>query len=549
MEQTEVKRLTAEPVRPEQKEKTPLQAPKKRKKLPKWAKRVIVIAVIAALLLIALSRCMSRGANIIAGAYLPAEVTRQDMVVSVSGTGTIEPIHAYEATTLVRGEVIAAPFEEGDTVQEGDLLFQIDAQSVESSIEQAEIALAQAQLAYNDLLTNQKNAALSAPKAGVVQKLYVSAGDTVTAGAPIADIVDRSTVTLEVPFHASDAKSFSVGQGAVVTVDGTMETLNGTISAISGADEVGAGGALLRRVTVRVSNPGALSPSSRGTATVGGVACASGSAFAYNAQTTLYAKTGGEIGSLSVREGDTVRKDQTIAVFATDSISTQIENARLGVQSAELALRNARQQLENYSITSPITGTVIEKNVEVGDNIDGSATASAAGITYPAVIYDLSSLVFEMKIHELDINKIKVGQTVEITASALEGQTFTGVVDKVNINGSTVGGVTTYPVTVAVQGGQALLPGMNVSAKILVEEARGALCIPVEAVSRGNVVLVAGPGCLDENGAVTDITRIEERTVVLGRNNDEWIEVLEGLEEGEHVLIENQSSSILDMVR
>ena len=98
----------------------------------------------------------------------------------------------------------------------------------------------------------------------------------------------------------------------------------------------------------------------------------------------------------------------------------------------------------------------------------------------------MSTLTFEMLVDEQDINKIQVGQQVEITADAVEGQTFTGVVDKVNINGTTTSGSTNYPVTVLVDGTpEALKPGMNVSAKIIVEDAGSVLCVPVEAVSRG----------------------------------------------------------------
>mgnify|MGYP000408802680 CR=1 FL=1 len=104
----------------------------------------------------------------------------------------------------------------------------------------------------------------------------------------------------------------------------------------------------------------------------------------------------------------------------------------------------------------------------------------------------LSTLTFEMKVNELDINNIQVGQEVEITADALEGMTFKGYVDKININGTTTSGHTSYPVTVKVEGSpRGALPRMNVSAKIIVEEVGSVLALPVEAVERGNTVLVA----------------------------------------------------------
>ena len=70
--------------------------------------------------------------------------------------------------------------------------------------------------------------------------------------------------------------------------------------------------------------------------------------------------------------------------------------------------------------------------------------------------------------------------------------------------------------------------------------------LPVEAVERGNTVLVAKEGCLDENGVIKDLSAAEERQVTLGRNDDEYIEIVDGLEEGEVVLaLSPQGSSLM----
>ena len=227
-------------------------------------------------------------------------------------------------------------------------------------------------------------------------------------------------------------------------------------------------------------------------------------------------------------------------------LETQIENARIALENAQLSLKNAQEKLEDYTITSTIDGEVIEKNLDVGDNISGLSN-SGASVTYPAIIYDRSELTFDMDVDEKDISKIQVGQKVEITAGALDDQSFTGVVDKININGTTTSGHTSYPVTVKVEGSpEALYPGMNVSAKIIVEEVGSVLALPVEAVERGNTVLVAKEGCLDENGVIKDLSAAEERQVTLGRNDDEYIEIVDGLEEGEVVLaLSPQGSSLM----
>ena len=524
--------------------------PPKLKKKRKWVKRLIAAVVIIAAAALLLRGCFGGGgSSLAAGTYLPSTVSYQDLTITVSGSGTIEPIHSYRVTTLIQGEVIEAPFEEGQEVEEGQLLFRIDSSDVENSIQQAQLALQQAQLSYNQLLNDQqtdlKDRTIRATESGVITELYVEQGDNITAGAPIADILDRDHMKLTVPFHSTDAAGFYVGQSATVMVDGTMESVTGTVDSIAATDSVGAGGTLVRNVTIVVDNPGALSDTTTGTASIGSATCAASAAFQYGASKQVLAKASGELETLSVEEGDRVNKDQVLGTIAQTDMETQIENARLNVENAQLSLERMQDQLEDYTITSTISGTVIEKNYEAGDKIDAT-TASAGSVTYPAVIYDMSALTFEMDIHELDISKIQVGQKVEFTSDALEDMVFTGTVDKVNINGTTSNGRTTYPVTILVDDvPEDLYPGMNVSAEIIVEETGSALCIPVDYVARGNTVLVALEGCLDENGVVVDPSKIEQRQVTLGRSNSTYIEVLDGLNEGDIVLLESQASDLM----
>ena len=101
--------------------------------------------------------------------------------------------------------------------------------------------------------------------------------------------------------------------------------------------------------------------------------------------------------------------------------------------------------------------------------------------TVLATIYDLSSLTFEMSIDELDIKKVKVGQKVEVSADAFEGQTFSGTVTNVSLESTYSNGVSTYPVTVTLDDMGDLLPGMNVDGVITLEEANDVLAIPVDA--------------------------------------------------------------------
>ena len=505
--------------------------PKKRRK---WIKRVLVIAAVLALLFWIVVRPMLGGTAAVSGAYQTAQVQRQDLTVSVSGSGTVTPIESYQVSALVTGEILESPFEDGDQVEKDQLLYRIDPGSAQTALQQAQLSVQQAQMNYDTLASSLQVKAIGG---GVVQTLHVQEGDLVSAGTAIADITDTSTMTLTVPFQAGDAAHISAGQTAQVTLSGTLETLSGTVESVASADQVGNGGALVRQVKIRLTNPGALTDATTATARVGSYACAAGGTLSPQLRQTITAAASGEITSLNVSVGSRVSAGAVLAAIGGESAENSLADAALAVQNAQLSLQSAQEALDSYTITSPISGTVIEKNLKAGDQLNGGDSGAMA------VIYDLSQLELQMDVSELDIGQIQPGQTVEITAEALPGQTFTGVVEKVSVNGTTTDGFTTYPVTILLSEYGDLNPGMNVSADIIVERSENALCVPAEAVNSDGTVLVAGEGAFAEDGVtIADPSKIESRPVTLGRGNQDYVEITSGLEEGETVLLPIQST-------
>lgn len=521
---------TQTPAAPET-EPSPLwTGPKKRRK---WIKRVLVIAAVLALLSWIVVRPMLGGTAAVSGAYQTAQVQRQDLTVSVSGSGTVTPIESYQVSALVTGEILESPFEDGDQVEKDQLLYRIDPGSAQTALQQAQLSVQQAQMNYDTLASSLQVKAIGG---GVVQTLHVQEGDLVSAGTAIADITDTSTMTLTVPFQAGDAAHISAGQTAQVTLSGTLETLTGTVESVASADQVGNGGALVRQVKIRLTNPGALTETTSATARVGTYACAAGGTLSPQLRQTITAAASGEIINLNVSVGSRVSAGAVLAAIGGESAENSLADAALAVQNAQLSLQSAQEALDSYTITSPISGTVIEKNLKTGDQLNGGDSGAMA------VIYDLSQLELQMDVSELDIGQIQPGQTVEITAEALPGQTFTGVVEKVSVNGTTTDGFTTYPVTILLSEYGDLNPGMNVSAHIIVERSENALCVPAEAVNSDGTVLVAGEGAFAEDGVtIADPSKIESRPVTLGRGNQDFVEITSGLEEGETVLLPIQS--------
>ena len=537
-------------------------------------------------------------------------VTRQTIQQSLSSSGTISPKNSYTITSMVEGKVISADFNEGDQVTEGQVLYQIDASSMTSKLNSATSSLERAQESYNDAMKDYNSAVadysgntVKSTVSGYIKTMKIRAGDQVSGNTEIAEIYNDSVMEVDIPFLSVEAAQIPVGSTATLTLSDTLEEISGTVTSVDQLDTTLTGGQLVRYVTVQVTNPGGLTSDMYATASINGINSCGDGAFQPIQNVTL--RAGDLSGSVTVKKllvsaGDYVNVGTAIfsmdAEDASDILKTyknKVDDAKSSLENAQSTLDTTTDNYENYTITAPISGTVTTKNVNAGENVQNGNSATAL-----AVIYDLSEVTFEMNIDELDISNVKVGQTVEVTADAFEDQTFEGTVTKVSMEGTAANGVTYYPVTVTMTEYGGLLPGMNVTGVIILDEAEDALAIPVDALQRGNKVYVkdsttskkavastqdaatAGDDRpegtpddrsegnatdqkptnkgTDENGKSDDQNAknsnvpegFHEVTVTTGLTSDEYVEILSGdLSEGDEVYISQSSvSSSTDMM-
>jgi len=461
----------------------------------------------------------------------------------ITGTSTIEPKDSYNVTALVTGEVLTAPFNEGDQVNKGDVLYTIDSSDVQKSIDSSKLSLQKAQDSYQDALKSQEDLTLYSNVTGKVKTTYVEVGDSVQSGAKIADVYDDSTMKLKVPFNVNDVSSIHSGDTVKVTLTSGGGELTGKVHEIASASQVLNGYALVKMVTVYVTNPGTLAPDDKATASIGSIACNDAGSFSYLTETTITSKSSGDIVTLNLTEGNSVYNNQKIMVLDSDSITNNVKSAKLSLEDAQIGLQKSQEQLDDYTIKAPISGKVITKNTKAGDNLDNKSSASTSSSTTSsssssamAVIYDMSELTFDMSVDELEVNQIKVGQAVTITADAISDKTYNGVVQKVSISGTTASGVTTYPVTVKVTDvDDQLLPGMNVSASIVTSQVENAVAVPVNAVQRGNIIYVKGTKAKSSDKAPEGYKTVE---VKIGISDDNFVEIKSGIKAGDTVRVE-----------
>ena len=496
---------------------------------------VVCAAAVAAAVLVPKNSAKPAAAS---SQYVETSPEKRNIVNSYSADGTITAADTYTVKPMVKGTVLTADFEVGDTVNKGDVLYTIDSSDMASSVEKAQLSLDQAQSSYDDAVDAQY---IRSSVQGTVSSLKVKAGDVVSAGQEVAVVRDDSTLLLTLDFPAADAAAYFVGQSVDVTIDGTFETTTGTIQSISGADSLSSGNLAVRSVVIAVQNPGTLNTTMSGTASINGVSAMSSAHFTCQYEQTITATTSGTVAALCVKEGSAVGVDTALVQLSSSSLSKQVKTASNSLRSAEISLDDSQRSMEDYTITSPISGTIIAKDVKVGDTVGTSSSTTET----MCVIYDLSYLEMTLDVDELDILDIQVGQKAEITADAIDGCTFEGVVTSISSAGTTTGGTTTYPVTIRIDDTGSLMPGMNATAVIDIASAEDALSIPSYAVVRGNYVLVTkdSPSAANADTSMNAPDGYVYVKVTTGISDDDYIVVTSGLEEGDTIAYDSASAS------
>lgn len=503
-------------------------------------KRCIAVVAAAAVLVAVIVPRKSRSASADL-AYTQEKLGRRDIVNVYDGSGTINAADSYTVKSLVTGTVLTADFELGDSIEKGDILYTIDISDVENNLASAQLSVEQAQRNYDDIADMQN---VRTKISGEVSSFAVAAGDAVQAGQTVATIRDTSVMLLAVDFPAAEAQSFVAGQAAQVMPDTTFETLNGTIRSVSGADPSGDASLMTCTVTIAVPNAGSLTTAQAAVAQVNGVSSLNSAHFTYQREETVVAAASGTVSELCVKEGSTVRQDDVILRITGKDLDKQTKNAADSLRAAELQMSSAEKTISHYTIDAPISGTIVDKKVKAGDKLSANDTAMQNLCT----IYDMSYLEMKLNVDELKIRSLEVGQEVDITADAVPGETYKGVISSILVAGTTANGSTSYPVTVRIDDMGELLPGMNATAKITTASVKNVLALPNAALVRGSYVLVTkdSPSAANAETSMTAPDGYVYVKVTTGISDDDYIEVKSGLQEGDTIAYDNSSVSATD---
>ncbi len=535
-------------------------------------KKLIIIAaiifLIAAIAIVAVNFSNSRKAAANTTRQATAVVTKGDLSVVISGSAPISSSTKYNFTSNVNGTLTKIYFKDGDKVKAGDLIFEIDDKDTQLKIKQLQNSIAQSKLSHDNDVKNLMGSTVVAPIDGEVHEIQAKEGDTLSSNGTLLTITDKSKLKLLGSFNNTYRNKLAVGQEVTVNAyDTTRDELHkvtGSISSISTPSYTTNDGNEVYNVGVTINNSSSLTEDMVANIIINidgtELNSMNSNNLSYFKSIIVKAESGGKLNKLNVENGQNVKKGDILAELNNEDLQIAVQTSDLKLEDLTLQLQTAEETLLDYKIYAPYDGTITLNDIEQGNSIkQGDILGNVAN-------YD--TMEFSINVDELDIAKIQVGQNAKITIDALAETTdapLKGAVTKIAVEGTSSNGVSTYPVTIQIEENKALKGSMNANAEIIVNEKIDTLYVPVDAVQKRNgksyVSVVSGGGRsgrsqnananteantdanTDANKQQNTEQKIEMREITTGISNEDYIEILSGLKEGEAVVVTSSANS------
>lgn len=480
-------------------------------------RRTITILVILAVVIggsLVLYRYTSQAKEAPAPDYEIIEVERDNLISTVSATGSIEP--EDEVALLFRGasRVAEVLVNEGDPVEIDQVLARLDTTDISLAMAQAETNLAIAQAQLEKLKTPVFDVEIAAAQAAIVSAEATAASaraalESAQAGyndlvsGPSADEMQAAQATLErariIRDQAQSAYNQVANQPNVGMLPQSAQLQQATVDY-----ETAAANYRIATAKPKASQLAA----ARAQIAQAEASVAQAEASLANAQSSLD----------RLQRGPT---DQDLAISEAQ------------VRQSELAIAQARLNETNSELVSPISGIATAVNIGAGE---------LPPATLPAIVVtDLSRFHLDILVDEIDIGKLSEGQPVNITLDAIPEAVISGHIDQIAPTPISSTGITAYKVTVVVDETSApLRSGLSATASIITDELREIVLVPNRAIQ---IDRTSGRAFVEKIiGGVPTSTEVQ-----LGARNEQFSQILSGVEAGDELAI--RSGGSLDRLR
>jgi len=480
-------------------------------------------------------------------------VSRGTLQYNISGWGTISAKTKSELGQKTKGVVTEINVKVGDTVKEGDVILSVDPSETQKELD---TALSDLDLAAERLNLSQKdiyNLTARIPFSGkLITETDIKVGDTVSAGQSLGTFVDDTKMKLKLYFSYAYIDDVYAGMPAEISIPQSMANISGKVESVEKVKKISSEGAVMFRVNFVMDNPGTLTKDMIAVASMtsssGEIIMPSESGvLEYMREEEILAKSSGEVVASYLNAYYTYKSGDALIVMKNESLDTALASAQRSYETQQAAVDKLKESLEASDIVSPIDGIVTALMVEVDDTLTGSGTPIVT-------ISNLSSMVVDITIDEMDVSKVSVGMPVEILYDKTDGQmSIMGEVISVSLEASSQNsgggggggsGIAYFPARIAVDNPGDLMPGMGINYNITSMVSEDCLMVPSSAIiytESGTTVFVRRvPGMSYEE---VDVPKEQlpdgfvAVPVTIGLADNANTEIISGLEEGDEVYV------------
>jgi HlyD family secretion protein len=345
------------------------------------------------------------------------------------------------------GTISALYVDFNSTVKKGQVIAQLDPATTQAQVEQARANLVQAR------------AALQQAQAGVAQsRAGVSQSRAVVTDAQAKALAARSTVQ-------NQQAGVSGAQANLAVLKAQMDDAASFLR----QQETLAGEGVIARRDVETAQTAYKTAEAR-----------YNQAATQVQQAQLSAQSSQSSGVVqSQAQIEQARAGVQQAQAQTQNASAQVQSAAAGVQQAQAALQLAEINLSHTTISSPIDGVVVSRDVDVGQTVAASLSAP----TLFTIANDLTQMQVMANIDQADIGLVEQAKSVTFTVDAFPGMEFKGTIQQMRLNPQNVQNVVTYNVVIDVSNPeQKLKPGMTANLEITIDERNDVLKVPNAAL-------------------------------------------------------------------
>lgn len=460
--------------------------------------------------------------------YTPVTISTGNIEKSVSGTGSLSISKTQSITLDFPVQIDEVYIRNGEQVAAGDALMKVNQTALETTIKELEEEyntsdqnIASTAKSYS----NEEN--IKSTAAGRIKALYGEEGDRVL------DVMANH------------------GAIALLSLDGKMNVTvrdNNNVLAVGDSVTVYIGSGSYKGEVQKIDNGQVLNTFSDASVLEGetvtvkknGEEIGTGQAH-INIPFYVTSSVDGRITSVVLEVNNTVSTRSTLYKAGQIPIPAEYSTLVQNQETLKATIENAKALLGKGIIASTIDG-IVNSTVEAGEMPIEKNTALAS-------LYIGDSKEMVVSIDELDIISVQVGQAVSIAMDAVTDKTYEGTVSYISQIGSSSSGVTTYSVTIDVQGDEYLKLGMNGTATIKIETVKDVPLVPITALNssiNGQYVWLYD----ESKSSQTQGTQTETADtpgiltyVTTGLSDANYAQVVSGLSEGDQVLITRTAAS------